>query len=76
MRIVVVFAVSEHHHFIGNNLNAGVLCAFLVVPAAGLQASFNVDLLTLGEILLAYLGEVTPGNNIEPFRFAVPFSVC
>ena len=66
---------AKHHHFIGNNFNAIVFTAFFVFPAAGLQSSFNVDLLTLGEILFADLCQVTPGNYIEPFGLVMTFAI-
>jgi hypothetical protein len=45
-----------------------MLDAFLVIPATGLQASLDVNLLALVEILLANLCEIAPGNDVEPFR--------
>ena len=43
--------VTEHHHFIGYDLYTGVLAAFFIVPAAGLQTSFYIHLLTFDEVL-------------------------
>ena len=67
--------VAQHHHFIGNDLHAGMLLAFLVIPAAGLQPSFNIDLLAFDEILFADLGQVAPGHDVEPFGLGMAFAV-
>src|SRR5215216_1843144 len=66
---------AEHHHFVGDDFHTSVLDAFLVIPAPGLQTSFNVHLLAFVEILFADLCQVAPGNNVEPFCFVVTFAI-
>src|SRR3990172_10974832 len=62
--IVMFAAVAEHHHFVGNDFNAGVFHAFLVIPTAGLPNSFYVYLLALVEILFSDLRQVSPGHDV------------
>ena len=52
-----------------------MLLPILIVPAAGLQAAFHIDLLALGQVLLANLGQVAPGHYVEPFGFLAALAV-
>ena len=73
--LVLVAAVAQHDHLIGNDLHAGMFDAFFIIPAAGLQSSIDVNLLSFVEILLAGFCQTPEGNNIEPFRFAVTLAI-
>src|SRR6266511_5149145 len=68
-------AVTKHHHFVGNDLDARVFDTFLVIPAPCLQPSFYIDLLPLIEILLTNLRKVAPGYNVDLFCFVVTLTI-
>src|SRR5262245_53621347 len=74
--IAAVSPITNHHHLICHDFDTRVFYTFFVVPATGLQASFNVNLLTLVEILFANFCQVAPGNNIEPFCLVVALTVA
>src|SRR3990172_5652144 len=75
MVVICIAPLAQHHHLVRNEFHAGVFLAFLVIPAAGLQASFDVDLLSLKQILLASFGKITPGDHIEPLGFTVTLTI-
>ncbi len=76
LRVAAFAALAQEGHLVGDNLHAGMLHALLVVPAAGLQAAFDVDLLSLAEVLLAGFRQVAPGYDVEPFGLGVPLAVA
>ena len=73
--MVGITAISEHHHFIRHDFDAGMFLAFFIVQAPGLEPALDVNLLSFGEILFTDLREVAPGNYIEPFGFRVTLSI-
>src|SRR5450759_878810 len=68
-------AFPKHHHFTGYDLHGGMLDAFLVFPTPGLQPPFDVDLLSFNEVLFTDLGQVAPGDHIEPLSFGMAFTI-
>jgi hypothetical protein len=70
-----VTPVSKDHHLVGDDLDRVVFDAFRVFPPASLQASFDINLLALGQVLFANLGKVTPGNDIEPFGLGMALAI-
>ena len=68
-------AIAEHHHFFGNDLHGGMLDAFFIFPATGLETAFDINLLAFDQILFANLSQVTPGDDIEPLGFGMTFAV-
>ena len=62
-----VSGTTEHDQIPGSYFGGLTLVAFLIVPLAGLQASFDVDELALGQILVADFGETVPCNDGMPF---------
>jgi hypothetical protein len=73
--LVVVAAVAEHDHLIGNDFHAGMFDAFLIIPAAGLQSPIDVYLLAFVELLLAGFRQTPERDDVEPFRFVVTLAV-
>src|SRR5206468_398873 len=45
-----------------------LLAAFLVVPAVGADRAFDVDQLSLLQVLAADLTELSPGRDVVPLR--------
>ena len=62
--VICIAAVAQHHHFVRNDLHTGMFLTFLIIPAACLQTTFHINLLSLYKILLADLGKVSPGDYI------------
>src|SRR5260370_39187610 len=73
--IVRIASFTQHHHLVGHDLHTGMFLTFLIIPASGLQASFNIDLLSLYKMLLADLGKLAPGYHLEPLRFPVTLAI-
>ena len=59
-------ARAEHLHAIGNDLSGIALLAFLVLPLARLQATFDVDLAALLEVLARDLGKSAEEGDAMP----------
>jgi hypothetical protein len=47
--------------------------AAVIVPASGLDSSFDRDLLTLAEELAARLGETVPGHDVVVRGLSLPW---
>src|SRR6185436_1128423 len=65
---------AEQHHAIAADLRGVALLPFLVGPLAGLQPSFDVDLLALGEVLVQALGGLAPVNDAVPLGLLLPLA--
>src|SRR5204863_414859 len=65
-RAFALVARVEHRHVLRQDFDAGALLAVLALPAARLQPALDVDLAALGEELVAGLGELVPGHDLEP----------
>src|SRR5690606_28836707 len=57
---------AEEDHIRGHDLGGVVLLPFLVGPLARLQASFDVALAPLGQVLTAELAELPPHHDAVP----------
>src|SRR6266480_2308146 len=59
-------AATQHAEVAGDNLKAGALLAFLVLPFAGLDAAFDEDQRTLLKILLSNFSLFAPHDDLVP----------
>jgi hypothetical protein len=64
--VVVTYTTAENDHLVGHHLGSEVSLAIVILPTPSLEPPLNVDLLASAEMLIAYLGEVPPGNYVEP----------
>src|SRR5262249_62269840 len=62
-------SAAKHDHVARPDLGSRSLDAFLIVPFAGLQSTFDVDLLSFGQILIADFSQTVPHHHIVPFGF-------
>lgn len=68
----------QHDHLVDDNTRAVSLYALLVIPASSLKFSFDKHFLSLGEIRLDDLRELSPSGNVVIFDlldFFAGFSV-
>src|ERR1051326_1980255 len=70
---VLTGASAEKNHITCANLRSFALVAFLIVPFAGLQAAFDVNLTSLGQILITDLRQPVPGHDVMPFGSLLTF---
>src|SRR5688572_17558610 len=63
----------EHLHFIGHDLGAVAVLAFLVLPLAGSDAALDVHLGTLAQILARHFRQASEQRHPVPFRALLPF---
>src|SRR5262249_22303861 len=61
-------AAAEEHEVRRDDLGRVALVALLVVPAPRLQASLDVELLALRQVLLADLRRLAPHHHAMPLR--------
>src|SRR5579884_3259335 len=61
-----LFFGREHLHVVGDDFNSDAMNAILICILSLGQATFDVDLLALLEVLVADLSQVVPGNNRKP----------
>src|SRR2546429_1587684 len=59
-------AASQHAEVVGDNFKAGTLLAFLVLPFARLDASFDENQRAFLEVLLCDFGLLAPYDNLVP----------
>src|SRR5665213_761038 len=72
LRTAAPGTVATHQNqFVRHNLGHVLLLAVFVFPAARLQPSFDIDLLTLKKIVGNVFG--SPENNVVPVRLFLPF---
>jgi len=69
-------AAAEHSEVVGHDFEAGTLLAFLVLPFAGLDATFDEDERALLEVLLGDLGLLAPNDNLVPFGALLALAVA
>ena len=67
-------AAAEQDDLVGLDLGGVVLLAVLL-PAAGLEPAFEVDLLALGEVRLQRLGLLAPQHDAVPLRLFLLLAV-
>jgi hypothetical protein len=69
-------ARAEHLEGVADDLGAVLLLARLaVVPGAGLEATLDVDLLALGEVLAGDLRLLAPDDDLVPLRLLLLLAV-
>ena len=73
-RSSAVGSASEHTEIIGDDLEAGALLAFLILPFTGLNAPFDEDQRTFLQILLRNLGLFAPHNDLVPLGALLAFA--
>src|SRR5882672_12253433 len=59
-------AAAEHLHVLRDDLGGVTLLPLLILPLPGLDATFDVDLAALGEVLAADLGELAEADHAVP----------
>src|ERR1041385_2763373 len=62
----VAALAAEELHGHGDDLGGLALLSFLVLPLAGLQATLDVDLAALVQVLAAILGRAAPHHDTVP----------
>jgi len=65
---------TEHDHIACAYFGGLTLITFLIVPLAGLQASFDIDELAFGQILVADFSKPVPCNDGMPFGAFLAFT--
>jgi len=68
-------AATEHSEIVGDNFETGSFLPFLVLPFAGLDATFDEDERTFLQILLSDFGLLTPNNNFVPLGALLALTV-
>src|SRR5713101_8997017 len=69
-------APAEHAEIVGNDLEAGALLAFFILPFAGLDASLDENQRASLEVLLGDFGLLAPDDNLVPLRALLPLTVA
>src|SRR5690349_14870973 len=59
----------EHNHVAGDHFRPVACLAILILPLAGLQAAFDIHTAGLAQMLVADLGKLVPGDDVEPLGF-------
>jgi hypothetical protein len=62
----------EHLHFPGNDFGRISFLSVLTFPRPGLKTTFDINLAPLLQILVADLGEPTPGDDAVPLGLLLP----
>ena len=65
--VVNIHPFVEHHQVIAYNFGGKFLVAFLVFPASGAQAPFNIYQAAFMEVFLSQFGKSPPEYNGMPF---------
>lgn len=72
---LIIPAFAQDNHLVGDHFSGDMLDSVIVFPVTGLQTPFNVDLLALGQELVADLGQATPGDNVKPLGLGAPLAI-
>src|SRR5579883_431262 len=71
-----IAAAPEHAEIVGDDFEAGALLAFLILPLAGLNASFDENQGAFFEILLGDFGLLAPNDDLVPFGALLALAVA
>jgi hypothetical protein len=64
----------QYLHITGNNVNSCTLYAILASILTLLNTSLNENLHAFAQVLATSFSELTPGNDVKPFRFFLPLA--
>src|SRR6266849_4089431 len=73
-RVARTLPAAEHLHAVGDDFGGGALLAFLVLPLAGAQGPFDVDLRALLQVFAGDLGEAAEEHHAVPLGAFLLFS--
>jgi hypothetical protein len=65
----------QNRDLIGDNIRSELTKTLVIFPRPRLKPAFDVNLLALANIPVANFGQITPGDDIKPFRFLTTLAV-